>query len=73
MQKSPIDARESGYNIFHPETTSFQATVLGISVAVFAFITCSVGYTATRYLRRQRSKDLEAGENEVNLFSLKAR
>jgi len=57
-----MGAHESGHNLFHPESTSFQATVLGMSVAVAVFIICSVGFAVAKRLRRKKSKDLETGK-----------
>ena len=35
---APAETQESGRSIFHPESTSFQVTVLGMFVEVFVFI-----------------------------------
>ena len=59
---APAETEESGRSIFHPESTSFQVTVLGMSVAVFVFMICSLGLACLKWLRRKRSNDLEAGK-----------
>ncbi|KAJ7336664.1 hypothetical protein OS493_011885 [Desmophyllum pertusum] len=60
------------YNIFDPDSISFKATVLGISVALLVLTTCSVGFAGVRHLRKKRQRktkkspvDLEAGSFEL--------
>ena len=57
---------ESGGNIFRPASPSFQAMIIGMSVAVLMFITCSVGFAGARCLRQNRSNDLGTGDPKVN-------
>ena len=61
-QRAPKKGQEEVHSIFHQESTSFRATVIGMSVALSVFIICSVGSTALRYSKRKRSEDLEAGK-----------
>ena len=60
------EAAKEDLNMFDPDSYSFKATVLGVSVALLVFITCSVGIAGVRHLRRSRPKkeavDLEAGQ-----------
>lgn len=53
---------ESGHNIFHPDSTTFKATIISMSVALLVFITCSAGFAGVRHLRQKRSEDVEAGK-----------
>ena len=48
------DPPENDYSIFDQESSSFQATILGISAALFVFIAWCVGFPAVRYLRQRR-------------------
>lgn len=59
---APKEGQEEVHDTFHQESTSFRATVIGMSVARSVFIICSVGSTAVRYSRRKISVDLEAGK-----------
>ena len=60
------DPSKNDYSVFDQNSSSFQATALGISVALFMFIACSTGFAGVRYLRRRRPKkevvDLEEVE-----------
>ena len=51
-----------------PESSSFQAALLIMSVAVLVFITFSVGFAGVKYLRRTKSVDLEADKKGKLVF-----
>ena len=58
------DPPKNDYSIFDQESTFFQATILGMFVALLVFIACSSGFAGLRYLRRRRRPKEEVVELE---------
>ena len=58
------DPPKNDYSIFHQESSSFQAAILGMSVALLMFIACSTGFAGVRYLRRRRRLKKEVAKLE---------
>ena len=65
MSETPTDSANQNYNgLFDHSSVSFKVTVIGISVTLVLFMTCSSGFAGIKHLRRKISKepvDLEAG------------
>ncbi|XP_022782922.1 uncharacterized protein LOC111323760 [Stylophora pistillata] len=65
MSETSTDSAQQNYSgLIDQDSVSFKATVIGISVTLFLFITCSSGFVGFKHLRRKISKepiDLEAG------------
>ena len=58
------DPPKNDYSIFDQESGSFQAIIVGISVALFMVIACSASIAGVRYLRRRRRAKKEVVELE---------
>ena len=58
------DPAKNNYSIFNQESRSFQAMIVGMSVALFMFIACSAGFAGVGYLRQRRRAKKEVVELE---------
>ena len=58
------DPAKNDYSIFNQESSSFQAMIVGMSVALFMFIACSAGFAGVGYLRQRRRAKKEVVELE---------
>lgn len=58
------DPAKNNYSIFNQESRSFQAMIVGMSVALFMFIACSAGFAGVGYLRQRRRAEKEVVELE---------
>ena len=58
------DPAKNEYSIFNQESSSFQAMIVGMSVALFMFIACSAGFAGVAYLRQRRRAKKEVVELE---------